>query len=265
MADKWERKKGGMISLLWWKAELKKQGVWRTGWYWWPACNQEPGWYPGLGYCLGPHLNSWTHGSWVCVAVRAPCCWEAWGLDCYLWPAWCLKAVKQVGTMLCCLPKTMLTSEPWLCHRAMSVSVVLWQPRSVLVSVAPDTTKGHVNAMDLGSHLRLYWCLRALLLLGSYWSEWSVLTPWPWRYPGPNCCQGACPCLYCTWSLWWHLWPRLSQGFIGTSLLQVSVTVQWWWYARGLELDQWLIPMNIFEWGCLDKRVYFMTHYSNQC
>lgn len=50
---------------------------------------------------------------------------------------------------------TMLTSEPWLWHRPMSVSIVLLQPRSVLVSVAPDTTKGHVNAMDLGSYLRL--------------------------------------------------------------------------------------------------------------
>lgn len=217
MADKWERKRGGMISLLWWKADLKKQGVWRTGWYWWPACHQEPGWYPGLGYCLGVGsvLPSMPH------VAEKPGVWTATCGQFGVWERW------NKRETLCCLPKTMLTSEPWLWHRAMSVSIVLLQPRSVLVSVAPDTTKGHVNVVDLGSHLRLCWCLRALLLLGSYWSEWSVLTPWPWWYPGPSCCQGAYPCFYCTWSLWWHLWPRLSQGFIGTSLIQVSVRAQW--------------------------------------
>lgn len=56
---------------------------------------------------------------------------------------------------LCCLLETMVTSEPWLWHRAMSVSIVLSQLQSVLVSVTPDTTKGHADAMGLDSHLRL--------------------------------------------------------------------------------------------------------------
>lgn len=43
------------------------------------------------------------------------------------------------------------------------------------------------------SHLRPYWCLMAMLLLGLYWSGWPGLLLIPWWQLGPSCCQVCDP------------------------------------------------------------------------
>lgn len=61
-----------------------------------------------------------------------------------------------------------LLSWPALQLRNMLGSSALPQLGSVLMSMARVTTKGHVDACFLGHHLRLGWCLRAMLSLGPY-------------------------------------------------------------------------------------------------
>lgn len=58
-----------------------------------------------------------------------------------------------------------------------------------------------------------------------------------------------------TGSLWIWTTAGYSRG--------VSARVQWVPVARGLEADQQLIAINIFNYSCLGKRVYFVTHYSS--
>lgn len=81
---------------------------------------------------------------------------DAWDLGCTLWPYWYPKAVLSVS-------EAMVSSELGMLLTAMSGSVGLQQPRSVLMSVVPDTTEGNADARDLDCHLWPCWYLRALL------------------------------------------------------------------------------------------------------
>lgn len=50
------------------------------------------------------------------------------------------------------LPHAIVTARPELQWRAMSWSMVLLHPGSVLMSKASVTTKGHVDAQSLGTY-----------------------------------------------------------------------------------------------------------------
>ena len=62
-------------------------------------------------------------------------------------------------------------TEPRMQHRAMSGSVALQQPGSVV----HITAKGCVNTWDLGLRLMPCWSLRNMLQLKPYRSEWLAL------------------------------------------------------------------------------------------
>ena len=62
------------------------------------------------------------------------------------------------------LPNVMVTSGAELQLRAMSGSMALLQPVSVLMSTASDTIKGHADVRDLDCHLGPCWYPRAMLI-----------------------------------------------------------------------------------------------------
>ena len=60
----------------------------------------------------------------------------------------------------------MLSSGPGLLPSAMSGSMTLLQPGSVLMSMAPVTIGDHVDARGLGSHMGPYWGPKTTLRSG---------------------------------------------------------------------------------------------------
>lgn len=67
----------------------------------------------------------------------------------------------------CFLPRARVMSRPGLLPRALSGSMVLLQPGSVLMPMTHAATKGHKDAQGLGCHLWPCGCLRTVSLLGS--------------------------------------------------------------------------------------------------
>lgn len=65
-------------------------------------------------------------------------------------------------------PKATVIYRPELQLSIMFGSVALQQLGSVMMSETHVTNKGHSDALGLGGHLRPYWCLRIMLLLGPY-------------------------------------------------------------------------------------------------
>lgn len=59
--------------------------------------------------------------------------------------------------------RAMVMSGSKECLRAISVSVALFQLRSMFILVACDTIECHTEAHGLACHLRTSWCLRAML------------------------------------------------------------------------------------------------------
>lgn len=77
-----------------------------------------------------------------------------------------------------CLPSgTMVTSSAGLLPRAMSGCVAFPEPQSVLVSMAPVTTKFCEDARGLVHYIRLHWCLRVMPPQGPTQSGWPGLPP----------------------------------------------------------------------------------------
>lgn len=124
--------------------------------------------------------------AWVatydCVGVRGVCPHRGHanlgGLCCHLSP-W---GHAELGC-LHCPPGNMVMFGPELLLRDMSVTMALLWLHSLLTSMAPVTTEGHVKVHSLGQHLKPYWSLRVSLPPGPYKSEWpSSLC----LYPGPE-------------------------------------------------------------------------------
>ena len=74
------------------------------------------------------------------------------------------------------LPKAVVTPRPELQMSAISESVALLQPGSVLMSSARVTIEGHAHAQGLGP----CWCPRARRVLGLCQSECPALQPGQW-------------------------------------------------------------------------------------
>lgn len=72
-------------------------------------------------------------------------------------------------------PGVMVTSRSRLQQRALSGSVVLLHPRSMLKFMTYVTTKDQVNAWVLVLNLWYFGCLRTIPQSGHYRSEWPVL------------------------------------------------------------------------------------------
>lgn len=99
--------------------------------------------------------------------VTAESCANTQGLGHHLKPGGGLKGMLQLGPYRSELPVppqcAMVRSRLGLQLRMVSGSMVLLQPGSVLMFVAPDTIEGHVDARGLGYHLGPYWYLRVTL------------------------------------------------------------------------------------------------------
>ena len=111
---------------------------------------------------------------------------DARGLG-HLGPCWCLLWGPCQSEWLALSPVIMMTSKSSLLLRTMSGSVFPPEPRSVLKSVAHDTTGGHMDAWGLGHNLWPRWCLRtvpplglckSVLPHGTIMSSWPRLLPW---------------------------------------------------------------------------------------
>lgn len=66
-----------------------------------------------------------------------------------------------------------------------------WICDSIAIGVCEDvydhvTTKGLVDALGLGHHLKSHWCLRVMLSPEPYLSEWPVLPPKAMLMSGPE-------------------------------------------------------------------------------
>lgn len=75
------------------------------------------------------------------------------------------------------LSNALVASRPGLQLGAMSVTMALLLPGSVLMSVSccHEGHEGHEDSWGLGNHLGLRWCLRAVLPLGTCKAGWPVL------------------------------------------------------------------------------------------
>lgn len=112
---------------------------------------------------------------------------------CYHWrPCWFLKSVLQPEATFISIPcfswghidvsglhwylETIEISWSVLLLWAMSGSMLLLQPGSVLVFVAHVTSKGHADVCDLCSCLKPCWCLWVVLLTGAIlvWVAWTA-------------------------------------------------------------------------------------------
>lgn len=114
------------------------------------------------------HTATWGHAMLVLVQLRAISvsvallCWCLWPLQidaCCLRPCWCPRVLLPQGPYtyewLSLSAQAMVTSGPQLQPRAMSGSVALLQPGSVMISVAHVTTEGCVNAASTGELSRV--------------------------------------------------------------------------------------------------------------
>lgn len=72
----------------------------------------------------------------------------------------------DVGGLL--LPGTRVASGPGLLPRAVSESVILHQPESVLTVMVHLVTKATGMPRGLSCYLWPFWCLRVMLPLGPY-------------------------------------------------------------------------------------------------
>lgn len=131
------------------------------------------------------------------------------------------------------LPNAMVTCGPELRLRAMSESMALLQPGSVLMSKAPVTIDGHTD----GQGLEPCWCPRAMLPLGMCQSEWPVLPPGAVVTSRPSCCQRPCLGLFI-------VLPQLWSVLKSESCIATKGCTE----ARGWD-------SNLKPWWCLGARL----------
>lgn len=72
-------------------------------------------------------------------------------------------------------PGVMVTPRSRMLQRAVSGTMVLLQPRSVLKFMTFVTIKDQVNARVLGLNLWSFWSLRAIPQSGHYRSKWPLI------------------------------------------------------------------------------------------
>lgn len=109
------------------------------------------------------------------------------------------KKVVRNGQMwvACVPPGAMGTFRSEQLRRAMSGSVVLTQPGSVLTPVVQVAAKGHKDAQCLGCSLWPCRSLKAMISPGSWQSEWPALSPEVMVTFRSGCCPPHLgPCSY---------------------------------------------------------------------